>query len=86
MCIRDRYEEALDPRILEQSVKHIRRAELLIVAGTSLTVYPAAGLLDFLKGKLVLINRAKTGRESQADLFIQGDVGRTLSEIQVKTS
>ncbi len=80
------YEEALNPRILEQSVEHIRRAELLIVAGTSLTVYPAAGLLDFLKGKLVLINRAKTGRESQADLFIQGDVGRTLSEIQVKTS
>ena len=79
------YEEALDQQILERSVAHIRRAELLIVAGTSLTVYPAASLLDFLRGKLILINRAKTGREGRADLFIQGDVGQTLDKIQVKT-
>lgn len=80
------YEEALDQRILEQAVEHIRRAELLIVAGTSLTVWPAAGLLDFLKGKLVLINRTETGRENRADLFIQGDVGQALGQIQAKTS
>lgn len=78
------YEESLDQQILEKSVAHIRRAELLIVAGTSLTVWPAAGLLDFLQGRLALINRAETGRESRADLFIQGDVGQVLAQIQVK--
>ena len=74
------YEESLDTRILTQAVEEIARADLLIVAGTSLVVYPAAGLLDYFNGRhLVLINRTETGREGRASLFIQDSVGKVLS-------
>ena len=74
------YEEGLDSRILEKSVAYIQRADMLIIGGTSLAVYPAAGLIDYYRGnKLVLINRDKTGRDSQADLVIHDPIGEVLS-------
>lgn len=77
------YEESLDTRILTQAVEEIARADLLIVAGTSLVVYPAAGLLDYFHGRhLVLINRTETGREGRASLFIQDSVGKVLSRLR----
>ncbi|MCD8119377.1 MAG: NAD-dependent protein deacylase [Lachnospiraceae bacterium] len=69
------YEESLDSDILSSSIRHIRQADMMIVAGTSLTVYPAAGLLDYFHGKhLVLINKSVTPRDSDADLAIQASV------------
>ena len=76
------YEEGLDPDTIEKSVKAIWKADLLIVAGTSLTVYPAAGLIDYYRGtRLVLINRDATPYDAQADLVFHeslGDVFRKL--------
>lgn len=69
------YEESLDSDILSNSIHQIRQADMMIVAGTSLTVYPAAGLLDYFHGKhLVLINKSVTPRDSDADLAIQASV------------
>ena len=66
------YEESLNQKTLEQSVRYISQADMLIVGGTSLTVYPAAGLIDYYRGnKLVLINMAATVRDSMADLIIK---------------
>lgn len=68
------YEEGLDQGILNESVQSIREADMLIIGGTSLAVYPAAGLIDYFNGKyLVVVNRSKTGRDSMADLAITGD-------------
>ena len=76
------YEEGLDEDVLENSVMAIRRADTLIVAGTSLTVYPAAGLLQYFRGKhLVLINRDATPMDDAADLVIHDKVGQVLSAI-----
>lgn len=76
------YEEGLDQYILSKSVNYIRKAEMLIVGGTSLTVYPAAGLIDYYRGnKLVLINKSVTSRDSLADLVISGKIGEVLGEI-----
>ena len=76
------YEEGLDDDVLENSVMAIRRADTLIVAGTSLTVYPAAGLLQYFRGKhLVLINRDATPMDDAADLVIHDKVGQVLSAI-----
>ncbi len=73
------YGESLDAGVLERAVRHIEKADLLIVAGTSLTVYPAAGLVRYCRGgKLALINRAPTPYDSFADLVIQGSVGQVL--------
>ena len=67
------YEEGLDDSVLSRSIEHIRNADVLIIGGTSLTVYPAAGLIDYYRGnKLVLINKSATSRDSQADLVICG--------------
>lgn len=75
------YEEGLDESVLRRSIEHISRADLLIVGGTSLTVYPAAGLIDYFSGnKLVLINKSVTSRDSQADLVFCDSVGKVLSE------
>lgn len=64
------YEENLNQKTLEQSVRYISQADMLIVGGTSLTVYPAAGLIDYYRGnKLVLINMAATVRDGMADLI-----------------
>lgn len=76
------YEEPLDNRIMQRAVNEIANAKTLIVAGTSLAVYPAAGLIDYFKGDhLVIINRDATPRDKQADLCIEGSVGKIFSQI-----
>ncbi len=75
------YEEGLDDGILSRSIQYIRNADVLIIGGTSLVVYPAAGLIDYYRGnKLVLINKSATARDSQADLVICGSVGEALAD------
>ncbi len=76
------YEEQLDYSTLEKSVAAIRRADMLIVAGTSLTVYPAAGLLQYYRGRrLVLINRDATPYDSQANLVLHESLGKVFSQL-----
>jgi len=73
------YEEGLDTYTLEKSISYIRNADMLIIGGTSLAVYPAAGLIDYYRGnKLVLINKDKTSRDSQADLVFNNPIGQVL--------
>lgn len=76
------YEESLDENVLEKSIIAIQNADLLIVAGTSLTVYPASGLINYFRGKnLVLINRDATPFDSRADLVINETLGKVFKEI-----
>lgn len=76
------YEEALDDNVVQQAVSHIRRADMLIIGGTSLTVYPAAGLIEYFKGKhMVLINKSVTPRDNAADLIIREPIGETLDAV-----
>lgn len=76
------YEEGLDEATVQGAVEAIGRAEVLIVGGTSLTVYPAAGLLRFYRGdKLVLINRDATGYDGRANLVIHDSIGQVLGEL-----
>ena len=76
------YEEGLDQDILQRSVNHIRNADMLIVGGTSLTVYPAAGLIDYYTGnKLVVINKTPTPKDGYADLLIADKIGKVFREI-----
>ena len=76
------YEEGLDNRTIQGAVEAIAQADLLIIGGTSLAVYPAAGLIDYFTGKhLVVINRADTPRDGKADLLIQANIGEVLSGI-----
>jgi len=76
------YEEALDGATLENSIAAIAQADLLIVAGTSLTVYPAAGLVNYYRGsRLVLINRDETPYDIQADLVFHENLGDIFSEL-----
>ena len=76
------YEESLDQYVLEQSVNAIAQADLLIVGGTSLTVYPAAGLLRYYGGsRLVLINRDETPYDSAADLVFHDPIGSIFSQL-----
>lgn len=73
------YEEGLDQHTINKSVQYIRHADMLIIGGTSLTVYPAAGLIDYYSGqKLVLINKSVTPMDSRADLVISGPIGKVL--------
>ena len=75
------YEEGLDDQVLNKSVQYIRHADMLIIGGTSLVVYPAAGLINYYRGKrLVLINKDATPRDSMADLVINGKIGEVLGE------
>lgn len=75
------YEEGLDDSTLSRSIQYIRNADVLIIGGTSLIVYPAAGLIDYYRGnKLVLINKSATSRDSQADLVICESIGEVLSD------
>lgn len=77
------YEEGLDSDILERSINHIRHADMLIIGGTSLAVYPAAGLIDYFTGnRLVLINKDKTARDSHADLAINEPIGEVLGQLK----
>lgn len=76
------YEEGLDQNILNKSIQYIREADVLIIGGTSLVVYPAAGLIDYYRGdKLVVINKTPTGRDSMADLVVQGSIGEIFSAL-----
>ena len=75
------YEEGLDQTTLQKAVRYIQEADILIIGGTSLTVYPAAGLIDYYRGnKLVLINMAATVKDGMADLIIKRKIGEALSE------
>lgn len=79
------YEESLDMNEINGAVNAIRHADCLIIGGTSLVVYPAAGLIDYFDGdKLVLINKSSTGRDTQADLVISAPIGEVLGQIQVR--
>lgn len=76
------YEEGLDQKTLTDAVRYISEADVLIVGGTSLAVYPAAGLLDYYNGnKLVLVNKTPTQRDSVADLVVQGSIGEIFSQL-----
>ncbi|MBR3004150.1 MAG: NAD-dependent protein deacylase [Lachnospiraceae bacterium] len=76
------YEEGLDNDTIEGAVLAINRADVLIIGGTSLVVYPAAGLIDYYRGnKLVLINRSTTPRDKMANLIINDSIGKVFSQI-----
>ena len=76
------YEEGLDEAIIEASVNSIGNADTLIVGGTSLIVYPAAGLLNYFKGKeIVLINKSETGYDHRATLVINDSIGKVLASV-----
>lgn len=76
------YEEGLDNHTISASVDYISRADILIIGGTSLAVYPAAGLIDYYRGnKLVLINKSATPADRRADLVIHAPIGEVLSQI-----
>ena len=76
------YEEGLDDYTIQESVRAISEADVLIIGGTSLTVYPAAGLIDYYNGnKLVLINKSVTPMDSRADLLVQGPIGEIFSQL-----
>ena len=76
------YEEGLDQSVIEGAVKAIAGADMLIIGGTSLTVYPAARLIRYYTGKrLVLINRDETPYDSQADLVIREPIGQVFSQV-----
>lgn len=76
------YEECLDDQVLRQAMADLAAADLLIVGGTSLVVYPAAGLIDYFQGKhLVLINKSATAQDSRADLLIQEPIGAFFASL-----
>lgn len=78
------YEEGLDNTVMTNAIRAIASADMLIIGGTSLVVYPAAGLIDYYKGnKLVVINKAPTSRDNMADLVISGPIGEIFSQITV---
>lgn len=79
------YNESLDERVLDAAIDAIAAADVLIVAGTSLAVYPAAGLIRYFRGKeLVLINKTPTPLDEQASLVIHAPVGETLSKVDIE--
>ena len=76
------YEEGLDQQVIAESVDFIRNADVLIIGGTSLVVYPAAGLIDYYRGdKLIVVNKSPTPRDRQADLLVQGPIGEIFSQL-----
>lgn len=79
------YEEGLDTATINESVHAISKAQVLIIGGTSLAVYPAASLIDYYRGAhLVVINKSPTPRDRYADLLIQAPIGEVFSKIKVK--
>lgn len=79
------YEEGLDDATVTEAIREISQCDTLIIAGTSLTVYPAAGMVRYFQGdSLVLINRDKTSMDSSCDLVIHDKVGETLDKIVIK--
>ena len=78
------YEEGLDQDTIRDAIRTIARAQMIIVGGTSLAVYPAAGLLDYFQGEaLVLINKGATPQDKNADLLIQKPIGQVLDQIHI---
>lgn len=76
------YEEGLDQKTIQDAVSYISNADVLIIGGTSLAVYPAAGLIDYYRGnKLILINKSTTPMDARANLVINGSIGEVLSQI-----
>ena len=76
------YEEPLNDDIVSAAIHFIRQADMLIIGGTSLVVYPAAGLVNYYRGhKLVLINRGRTSQDEYADLVIRENIGEVFSQI-----
>lgn len=81
------YEEGLDQQVLQKAVYYIRHADVLIIGGTSLAVYPAAGLIDYYQGnKLVLVNKSATARDTHADLVISRPIGEVFQECVLEKS
>ena len=78
------YEESLDEEVISDAVREISRADLLIVGGTSLSVYPAAGFLDLYRGnELVLINKTETPKDHMATLIIRQSIGHVLGQLHI---
>lgn len=76
------YEEALNQKTMSDAVDYIQNAEILIIGGTSLAVYPAAGLIDYFQGrKLIVINKSSTPRDNYADLVISSPIGEVFEQI-----
>lgn len=76
------YEEGLDPGVIDHSIRLIREADTLIIGGTSLVVYPAAGFIDYFRGKhLVVINKSATAKEVRAELTIAAPIGEVMKGI-----
>ena len=78
------YEEGLDGEVISRSVMHIEKADMLIIGGTSLVVYPAASFINYFSGKhLVVLNMAPTSRDAEADIVIKEKIGEVLSRIKI---
>jgi NAD-dependent deacetylase len=78
------YEEGLDQKTMQDSIYHISHADTMIIGGTSLAVYPAAGLIDYFRGdNLVVINKSPTPRDKFADLLISDSIGAVLGAVRV---
>lgn len=78
------YEESLDEKVLMESIQEIRQADVLLIGGTSLQVYPAAGLIRYFQGDhIVLINKSSTPADNNADLVISGSIGEVLSQVKL---
>ena len=78
------YEEGLDQNTIQGAVRAISQADMLIIGGTSLVVYPAAGFIDYFRGKyLAVINKSETARSVRADLTIAAPIGEVMSKISV---
>ena len=76
------YEEGLDENVISKTIHYISQADVLIIGGTSLVVYPAAGLIDYFKGShLILINKSATQRDSQTDLVINDKIGEVFGQL-----
>jgi NAD-dependent deacetylase len=76
------YEEGLDQNVLTDAVNHISNADVLIIGGTSLVVYPAAGLVEYFRGDhLVVVNKSTTPRDSFADILLQGSIGEIFAQM-----
>ena len=79
------YEEGLDDQVMSESIAHISNADLLIIGGTSLVVYPAAGMVRYFRGnKLVLLNKSTTSADEHATLCIRDSIGQVLKQIEVR--
>ena len=78
------YEEGLDNTVMSKSLKYISEADVLIIGGTSLAVYPAAGLIDYYRGnKLILINKSVTPMDNRADLLVHGSIGEIFGSLKL---